>query len=184
VLDLDTRMFAVRLGPPRRRRIHLLHAKGVVLSPEGDVLDADPDWMPFIPNALADEGELDLLNVYLREQAHKTKYLCLLGGTPSDTTTMATMTEAQTPGSGGYARQQVLAADWSAPGLVGGDEQTAAAQKTFGPNSGATWAFSYVGLVTTATGTAGLFLSYVATSAARSIDSGMSYLVTFKQTAS
>jgi hypothetical protein len=157
--------------------------RGVLLSPEGDVLAADPDWMP---NALADQGELDILNDWLLGQATSAKYLALVSGTPSDTTTVATMTETTVAGTNGYARQQILTTDWAAPVLNAGDYQTTAAAKTFGPNTGASaWTISNAVLVTSATGLtspATLFLVYIATTIT-SIPVGTSYVYTLTQKA-
>jgi hypothetical protein len=154
---------------------HPTIGRGVLLSPEGDVLAEDPDW---IENSLADEGEQAVLNVFYLEQTNLSKYLALLSAAPSDTTTMATMTESATPGSGGYARPQILAADWGAPALNGGDYQTTAAEKTFGPNSsGSAWTLAAVALVSAATGTSGKFLNYLATTIG-SVPNGTSYKYT------
>lgn len=149
--------------------------RGVLLSPEGDVLLEDPDW---IENSLADEGEQQILNTFYLEQANVSKYLALLSAAPSDTTTMATMTESATPASGGYARPQIAAGDWAAPSLASGDYQTTAAEKTFGPNSsGGAWTLSHVALVTQLTGTSGKFLNYIATTVT-SVPAGTSYKYT------
>lgn len=157
--------------------------RGVLYSPEGDILAQDPDW---IPNALADQGELDILNDWLLGQAISSKYLALVSGAPTDTTTVATMTETTVAGTNGYARQQILTTDWGAPALAAGDYQTTAAVKTFGPNSGAAaWTISNAVLVTSATGLtspATLFLVYIATTVT-SIPVGSSYQYTLAQKA-
>src|SRR6267378_2133262 len=160
--------------------MHLIHAKYKIISPSGETVQEQPE---LISNFLAQEGEQSILNVYLLGQTLPSLYLCLLSATPTATTTMATMTEAQTPGSNGYNRQQILTTDWSTPLLNNGDYQTNAATKTFGPASGANWTnISYAALVTTATGTAGKFIAAVALQAPETVTIGNSiiYLLTTK----
>jgi hypothetical protein len=152
--------------------------RGFLLSPEGDILAQDPDW---IENALADQGELDILNDWLLGQATTSKYLALVSGSPTDTTTVATMTETTVAGTNGYARQQILTSDWAAPALNSGDYQTTAATKTFGPNTGGgAWTISNAVLVTSSTGLTSpttLLLLYIATTIT-SIPVGTSYQYT------
>lgn len=142
----------------------------------------------YIPNALTNAGQADMLNVWARETTDLAKYLMLLnmpaGAAPTKTTVYAGLTESVTAGTNGYARQQILAADWSAPALDTGDMQTAAAQKTFGPFTGNV-PVSHVGLVSASTGT-GTFFLYVSTAyhttnnTARTFVSGESYLITLR----
>lgn len=150
-----------------------------ILYPDGTVCQ---DWSDPIANALADEGESVFLNSMHRAVAVPTQYLNLLNAAgTSDTTTMGTMVESETPGSNGYARQQLVVgtSDWpSSPALNSGDMQITALPKTFTNSGAGTWTVTHVGLVTTSTGTAGLFLMYIAPTASRSIGPGMSYQVT------
>lgn len=141
----------------RRRggRWHPTMGIGVVLEADGTVAEMG-EWTR---NALLDEGEQDITNVYFLQTSDLTKYLALLKGTqPSETDTMAFLSggtngEIGVPPVGGYARIQVLNTDWATPVLNSGDYQTTAAQKTFGPNSsGVTWPITSVSLVTAATG--------------------------------
>lgn len=162
-------------------RFHLLMGKGAVVNPDGSVAWEDPD---FQPNALADEGEQNMLNVYLLETSHLTKYLFLLNdGSLAETDTVATVTETDTAGTHGYARQQVLAADWSVPALASGDYATTAAQKTFGPASTSSWTLTTAAMTTTSTGTGGKFLLYIALSGTTTVNVAQSFLytLTFKQ---
>jgi hypothetical protein len=157
-----------------RKKVSLTQGRAQLLSPEGDVLWEDPDWMP---NALANEGESSVINVYLREQSHPSgKYLGLLNDSGiAETDTLATMVESVTPGTNGYNRQQILAADWSAPADSGdGDMQSSAAEKTFGPASGSAWTCTHAFLGTVLTGTGGLFLLYVSLSATTTVAVGQS----------
>lgn len=166
----------------RGRRITLTYGRGAVLAPDGSIDHwVDEEWQP---NFLADEGEQSVLNVYFLEAANVSKYLALLTATPIDTTTEATMTEVFAPPLNGYARQQINAVDWGAPALDSGDYMTTAAQKTFGPAATNPWtALTYVALVSTATGTAGKFLSAIALSGSTSIAIGQSFLYTMSQKA-
>lgn len=147
----------------------------------------DSGW--WRPNALANEGQASMLNVYFREQSNVTKYGALLnmagGSAPTKTTTMSTMTEAVATGTNNYSRQSYASGDWGAPALDSGDHQTQAAQKTFGAFSGNV-PVTHFALVTVSTGTAGLFLLYVPTAyyvannVARTFVNGESYLVTLR----
>ena len=165
---------------PRRRRgekITLLEGRGSILDVDGKVIEESP-WMP---NSLADEGEQNVLNTWLLEQAHLSKYLALLTVDPSETTTMATMTELLGgPGTGGYSRQQGTSGQWITPALNAGDYQTELAEKTFGPATVPWVAFNNVAMVTTATGTAGKFLLFVALSGATSLLIGQSFKYTLR----
>ncbi len=147
----------------------------------------DSGW--WMPNALANEGQASMLNVYFLETTNVSKYLGLLnmtgGGVPTKTTTMSGITESTTPGTNGYSRQQITSGNWGSPALDSGDEMITAAQKTFGSFTGSV-PVSHVYLTTTSTGTGGLFLLYVSTAyyvanaVARTFVSGESYLVTLR----
>jgi hypothetical protein len=148
----------------RRKRLwHPTEGRGFLLSPGGDVLWCDPDW---IPNALHDAGEQSMLNVFLKEQANVTKYLGLLNDASVAETdgTMSAVTEMTTAGSNGYNRQQILSTDWTDDGLIGGDYRFSAAEKTFGPITGSAQTATHASLSTTATG-AGVLLVTLALSA-------------------
>lgn len=142
----------------------------------------------FAPNALTNEGQAHMLNVWAREQANLAKYLMLLNmpaaGAPTKTTVYAGLTESVAPGSNGYARQQIAAGDWGAPALDAGDQQISAAQKTFGQFTGNV-PVSHVGLISTATGSGTFFLwvstaYHTANNTARTFVLGESYLVTLR----
>lgn len=148
-----------------------------VLGPDGNVIE-DTGWWE--PNALTNEGQASMLNVYFRELTNVDKYLLLLnmtgGGVPTVTTTMGTMTESTTPGTDGYDRQQLIAGDWSAPALSSGNEQTTNVEKTFGPFTDDV-PVSHVALATVATGTGGLLLLYVPTAYFTDTGNARTYLV-------
>ena len=143
----------------------------------------------YSPNALTNDGQAHMLNVWAREQSNNNKWLFLLnmaaGAAPTKTSTLATITEAVTINTNGYARTQISATDWGAPSLDTGDQQITASQKTFGPFTGNV-PVSHVALASVAstfTGTLFLYVStayHTANSAARTFVSGESYLVTLR----
>src|ERR1051326_3171994 len=178
---IDTGQYGFYTDSAGRRVLGKLDRKGewhptlgryTLLNSDGSIAEQG-EW---VENFLANEGEQSVLNVYfLNTSQIATTYLCLLQGTPTQTTTMSTMTEADTPGSHGYARQSIAAADWGAPALDSGDYMTTAASKTFGPCTTTAWSsITYVGLVTTSTGTAGKFLAAVALSGSTTVAVGQS----------
>jgi hypothetical protein len=163
------------------KRPSVFWGKGTVLNSDGTV-DHELDW---VQNAVADEGEQSVLNVWLRAQSNPSKYLALLNqASPGETTTMATMTETDTPGSHGYNRQQLLTTDWGAPSLVSGDYKSTAAEVTFGPAVTTSWTLTHAVLVTVSTGTSGLFLLFIALSATTTIAVGQSFKYTLSLSAS
>lgn len=140
------------------------------------------------PNALTNEGQAHMLNVWAREEANLDKYLMLLNDpdpVPTKTSLLTTVTESVTPGSNGYDRQQIEAGDWGAPILDAGDMEISAAQKTFGQFSGNV-PVSHVALCSVATGTSGTLFLYVPTAyfnandESREFVSGESYLITLR----
>lgn len=158
-------------------KLHFVYGRGTVLNADGSVA-WEEDWQR---NALLDEGEQSVLEVYFREQANPTKFLALLTAAPGETATMATMTEVFAPPLNGYARQAYTAGggDWGATALNAGDYQTTASQKTFGPASSSAWtALTNVAIVTTSTGTAGKLILTIALSDTTTISIGQSFLYT------
>lgn len=170
----------VRLKERRTGLWSPTHGRGVLLSPEGDVLWEDPDWMP---NALHDAGEQSMLNVYLKENANPSKYLGLLNDASIAETdgTMSAVTESQTPGTNTYNRQQIAAGDWTDDGLQGGDYRFSAAEKTFGPITTSAITATHASLSTTSTG-AGLLLLTIALSGTTTVNVGQSFKYTLRWT--
>lgn len=163
-----------------RRRPHVFWGKGTVLNSDGTV-DRELDW---VRNAVADEGEQSVLNVWLRAQSNPSKYLGLLNqASPGETTTLATMTETQTAGSNGYSRQVIASGDWAVPVLTSGDYKSTAAEVTFGAATAA-WTLTHSFLGTASTGTSGLFLLFLALSATTTIAIGQSFKYTLSLSAS
>ena len=134
---------------------------------ELEVIRAQDDFL--IPNALADEGEKDILDVYFDVQAVRTALYCgLYNATPVDTSTQSSLSANEVSGTG-YARATFTrGTDWGAPALDGGDYMTTSTTKTF--TAGGAWtAATYATLETTSSGTAGLLIAYVALSATRTL---------------
>ena len=121
-------------------------------------------------NALADEGEGDILDVYFDVQAVRTSlFLRLYNDTPLETDTLATLT-GEVTGTGYGAITLTRGTDWSAPALDAGDMQTITPTKTF--TAGGAWtAATQLVLATVGTGTAGLHIAWAALSATRTLAS-------------
>lgn len=132
--------------------------------------DADFDLIGsqlWTPNALTDEGEIDMLDVYFEDQAvRSTLYFGLTSANPSESSTLASITELAV--SNGYARIAVArGTDWSAPA----SGSTTSVTKQFsasGTWTGATDLF----ICTSASGTSGLFIAFSALSQTRTLGNG------------
>lgn len=144
----------------------------------GEILKGSPRDLEIIrsqlwsPNALVDEGEGDMLDVYFGTQAVRaTLYLRLYSdGGIVDTDTLATLTNEVT-GTGYNGVAVTRGTDWSAPALDAGDMLTTTSTKTFSATG--TWtAADELVLATVQSGTAGLFLAWVALSTTRTLTSG------------
>jgi hypothetical protein len=118
--------------------------------------------MPGQINDVGAKAALDYLcgiSLDLGSTATRTTYLALLTVAPTDSTTMATMTEVAATG---YARQPV---SWTAAALTGGTLPAVvsnSAQIVFGPftaSGGIGTPATYGALVTTATGTTGQIIT-------------------------
>lgn len=96
-------------------------------------------------------------------QSSRTTYLALLSAAPTDTTTLATMTEITTAGYGG--RKSVT---WGAPSLVSGVPTSANTNTlTFGPFSADPPNATHCALVSAASGTTGDFIAWWALDVAK-----------------
>ena len=167
----------------REGRVIWAHGHGdldiVVGSPEHDELIRSSIWTP---NALADEGESDLLDVYFRGATAPTGfYVGLLNSSPSDTTTLTTMTGE--PSGSGYSRKNLTRNSTGFPTLAldSGDYRLVGAAVTFTASGGT------IGPVTTsflcsnaASGTSGKFLVYNALAQSRTLADGDSLDVTIR----
>lgn len=138
---------------------------------------------PFTLNALADEGEQDMLSVYFRGGTAPTNfYIGLLNSTPTDTTTLATMTGE--PSGSGYARSLVerSSTGWPTLALNSGDYRAISSTETFTASGGTIGPVTYAFLTTVVSGTSGLFLVYNALSTSRTLASGESLDVNMRIT--
>jgi hypothetical protein len=125
-------------------------------------------------NALADEGEADLLDTYFRALAKKTTlYGRLYNATPTETSTLATV-GTETAGTG-YSAVSWTVGNTDFPtfaktGGAGGnsDWKVTSATKTF--TAGGTWtAATNLVLASAATGTSGVLVAWSALSATRTL---------------
>lgn len=122
----------------------------------------------FILNALANEGEEDILDVYFDAQAVRTSlYFRLYNDTPAETDTLATLV-SETSGTGYGAQTVTRGTDWSAPDHSTG---TVTGTKTFTATGTWTDATQLI-LATVASGTSGLLISYAALSQTRTLGNG------------
>jgi hypothetical protein len=137
-----------------------------VASPGYAVALADRNWQP---NALADEGEDDILQVYFRARSKRTTlYGRLYNDTPAETDTLTTLT-GEVTGTGYAAVSWTVGdTDFGAPSLDGGDFKTTSTTETF--TAGGAWsAATQLVLATVASGTSGLFIAWSALSATRTL---------------
>lgn len=123
------------------------------------------------PNALANEGEADMLDVYFDDQAVRTSlYLRLYNDTVTETDGLSDLTGEPTSAGGYGAITVTRGTDWSAPAHDTGTDMTT---KQFSA-SGADWSGSVTDLVlaTVDTGTSGLLIAFNALSATRTVTDG------------
>lgn len=127
-------------------------------------------WSEVLQNALADEGEQSMLDGYLRAQNLPTTfYLGLYNDTPLETDTMADLVGE--PTENGYARQEIerSAVGWPTLALDSGDYMATSKQVTFSATGGSWGPVTYMVLTTTASGTAGKLIAFVALSQSRTL---------------
>ena len=140
---------------------------------KGSPVDLDVRFSQlWTPNALVDEGELDFLDVYLNDQAVRvsTFFRLYSDGAIAETDTLATLTNEVT-GTGYTGITVTRDTDWAEPALDVGDGETTSVVKQF--SAGGAWtAADELVWATVATGTAGLFLGFVALSTTRTLTNG------------
>lgn len=135
---------------------------------DGNLIDK---WV--VENALADEGEGNMLDAYLRGQnAPTTFYLALYNDTPVETDTLADLTGE--PSTYGYARQEIerSAVGWPTLALDSGDYMATSKQVTFSASGGSWGPVTYMVLCDVASGTSGKLIAYVALSQSRTLQAG------------
>jgi hypothetical protein len=137
-----------------------------VASPEYVEALGDRAWQG---NALADEGESDMLAVYFRTQAKRANMFGrLFNDTPVETDTLATLTGEVT--GTGYAAVTWAVSDAGFPTLAldTGDFKVTSSTQTFTAGGAWTVATNLV-VATVASGTAGLHVAWAALSASRTL---------------
>jgi hypothetical protein len=201
-LEAMTRRYARSLRPWHAiPRYSIFSGYGWVTNPDGSIAR----MLEPVDNALTNEGQTNMLNVYLKNTSPATSFnLGLLANNagqgasaPAKTSTQSLMvlsgaanvsTNLYEENGGGYVRQAISNANWGTPTLNGGDEMSTAAQQTFGPASSAAWtgstnvssaaityAFLNSGGTTSAGNTTGTLILYVALSASTIIAVGQSF---------
>lgn len=121
------------------------------------------------PNFLADEGEIDLLDVYFEDQAVRASlFLRLYNDTVVESDTLATLVN-ETSGTGYGAITVTRGTDWTAPGA--GGTGTDMSTKQFAATG--TWTdATFLVLATVGTGTSGLLIAANALSTTRQLEDG------------
>lgn len=147
-------------------------------SDETDVLRSQPLTL----NAVADEGEQLILDVFFRAATAPTNFtLRLANSTPTETSTLAGITWVSGTGYAGITVARNTT-DWPTLALVSGDFKVTMATKTFSATG--TWTTAnFIALATTADNT-GKLVSYSALSAARTLVNGDTLAVDYSVTAS
>jgi len=142
------------------------------------------DWLL---NALLDEGEQNILDVYFRNTNVPAQFYIRLGNNggvpavPADTTTLAGITEVT---GTGYSAQLVArnTSDWSAPALDAGDYQTESSVETFqNTDASVSWTAADFAYLATTSDNTGLLISAVALSVSRVVLAGNGLSVSIKQ---
>lgn len=143
-------------------------------------------WRGETRNNLADEGERNILDSYLRNINHPTTFFIrLFNDTPVETDSLASLTGE--PGFGnGYAQQQVLrssnANGWPTIDFVGGNAQAVSKKVTFGCHLAYTVTYAILALSSDNTLS---FVSYGALpGGGKTLASGEEISVTYKPTLS
>lgn len=134
-----------------------------------------------VPNALANQGEQDMLNVYLCGGAGPAGFfLRLFNCTPVITSTLATLTGE--PSSNGYAAQALnrdaSANGWPTLALSAGNYQATSKTVTFIASGGSWGPVTNVSLTTTSDNT-GKLIAYAPLSVTRTLEPGDSLQVTY-----
>ena len=138
-------------------------------------------WQETITNALADEGEEQILDVYLRgATAPSNFYLRLYNDTPAETDTLALLT-GEASGNG-YAAVTLAATNvgWPTLALNSGDFMATSATATYTASGGNIGPVTYVVLATAETGTSGKLVAYAALSQTRTLANGETLDLTYK----
>ncbi|MBC7964232.1 MAG: hypothetical protein H7Y05_14970 [Steroidobacteraceae bacterium] len=137
-------------------------------------------WSESARNALADEGEQALLDIYLRGATPPAGfYVRLYNDTPAETDTLALLTGE--PSGSGYAPIAVerSAVGWPTLALDTGDYMATSKEITFTAAGGSIGPVTYAVLATSSDNT-GKLISYAALSQSRTLAVGESLKITYK----
>lgn len=132
-------------------------------------------------NALADEGEQDILDRTFRGSAAPASYYVrLYNDTPIETDTLATLVGEPAAGAGTYNSQALAlnTTDFPTLALDAGDYMVTSKTITFDATSTGWGPVTYAVLATVATGTTGKLYAYVALSTSRTLAVGETLDVT------
>jgi hypothetical protein len=133
-----------------------------------------------VPNALADEGENNILDVYYRGQNAPTTFYCrLYNDTPLETDSLADLTGE--PVGNGYAAQEIerSTVGWPTLALDAGDWQLTSKEVTF-TASGGSWGPVTHAVLATSSDNSGLLIAFVALSTSRTLQDGETLKVTIQ----
>ena len=137
-------------------------------------------WQDEAINNLADEGEQNILDLYLRGQnAPSGFYLRLFNDTPAETDALSNLTGE--PTGNGYAAQALArnTTDWPTLALDTGDYQAISKTVTFSASGGSWGPVTYC-VLATSSDNSGKLISYAALSQARTLADGESLQITYK----
>lgn len=132
-------------------------------------------WQKEVRNGLADEGEENMLDAYLRgENVPTTFYLALYNDTPTETDSLDDLTGE--PSTNGYERQEIARSTVGWPTLVldSGDFMATSKQVAFTASGGPIGPVIYMVLTDVETGTGGLLIAFADLSQSRTIPNGES----------
>jgi len=144
-------------------------------NPAGQLL-----WREQAPNALVDEGELLLLDVFLRAAAAPAGFFCrLYNDTPIETDSLAALTGE--PAVNGYAAQAIERSNvgWPTLALDAGDYQATSKELTFTATGGSWGPVTHCVLATSSDNT-GKLVSFAALSTARTLAAGETLRITYR----
>lgn len=135
------------------------------------------------PNALADEGESDVLDVFFRGTAAQTPAsfeIGLFNDTPVETDGVADLTGE--PSTNGYARQTLARSAVGFPTLAldSGDYMVTAATKTFSASGGAWGPVTYGALISVLPSESKRLIAFAALSQSRTLADGETLDVIYK----
>lgn len=137
-------------------------------------------WQENLINALADEGEQQILDVYLRgASAPSNFYLRLFNDTPAETDALSDLTGE--PSGNGYSAETLTAdsSGWPTLALDSGDYQATSDTVTFAASGGSIGPVTYV-VLATSTDSSGKLVAFAALSQTRTLADGEELDITYK----